>query len=1107
MVAICSVNGTGDFKMKIQVLFCLNIINLALKRKPAGNFEKRIRCLKFASIIVLLTTIFMKRLTNFISSLCRNEVAILCGALTLLLAGGATIPASGQSPDGETVVSGKVTSKATKDPLAGVVIYIEGTSFNTTTDSEGNYSFSFVPKEGTQIMFYFLGMEDYSVAYTGQKTIDVTLQEASESLDDVVVTGYGNIRKEGFTGNTTRISKDEILKVSPKNVISAIQVFDPSFRITENIEMGSNPNALPEFTLRGQTSITLDATGDISRQNLTNNNNLPIFILDGFEVDVEKIYDMDPSRINSITLLKDAAATALYGSRAANGVIVIESRAPEAGKIRVQYNFTSSLETPDLSDYNLMNAREKLEAEVAAGYYDIDDDPTDNNIGAETNYRNYIAKLNNVNRGVDTDWLAMAVRNAFHHQHSLYIDGGVDDIRWGAELRYGNEDGVMHGTNRETYGAGITLDYRVGKFQVLNRTYLDVMASNDTPYQDFSSYSHLQPYSIFKDAETGRYLSEIPSYGGTTQVNPLYEDRYMLSYNKSSYNNFSNQLQLNFFATNSLTAKLQFSINKKYSKTNLFIDPASTAFAGITDPSRRGTLDTTDGENFSYNLNAQLLYNKNIKKNYINVTAVAELSETSSELLTASYTGFSNGTASSVNNAMTIQDKPYRTAQKYRNASAFILANYSYDDIYLLDASFRIEGSSEFGADYKAAPFWSAGAGINIHNYAFLKDNKVISTLKLRATYGQVGNVNYPVEAARTLYQSTSSENWYITGIGNVIYALGNSDLRWEKTNSFDAGFDLGMFNNRFYLKFSYYDKTTDGMITTVSLPSASGFDSYYANIGRVKNYGYEIDLRYNFFKTKDWDLTVFANMSHLKNRILEISDALRTYNNQVDQLYADYNSSQNYKDTKYSRTYTKYVEGGSMTSIFAVQSLGINPANGQELFLRPDGTVTYDWNAADQVIVGNTEPYAQGSFGLNLRWKNFSIFTSFLYRWGGQQYNQTLINYVENVDLMSTNADKRAYLMRWKQPGDVTSLKSIADGVYVTRPTSRFVQNDNILQFNSLSLSYDFNPNLIKKAGMGMLRLTASMEDVAHWSSIRQERGLAYPYSHIFNFTINVTF
>lgn len=1055
----------------------------------------------------------MKRLTNFISSLCRNEVAILCGALTLLLAGGATIPASGQSPDGETVVSGKVTSKATKDPLAGVVIYIEGTSFNTTTDSEGNYSFSFVPKEGTQIKFYFLGMEDYSVAYTGQKTIDVTLQEASESLDDVVVTGYGNIRKEGFTGNTTRISKDEILKVSPKNVISAIQVFDPSFRITENIEMGSNPNALPEFTIRGQTAVTMDVAGgaDISRENLTSNNNLPIFILDGFEVDVEKIYDMDPSRINSITLLKDAAATALYGSRAANGVIVIESRAPQAGKIRVSYNFTSSLETPDLSDYNLMNAAEKVAAEYAAGYYDMEDDPSPSNLEPLGNYEEYLSKLNNVRRGVNTDWLARGTRNSFHHQHSLYIEGGASDIRWGAELRYANQDGVMHGSNRETYGAGITLDYRVGKFQVLNRTDFTVTNSNDVPYQRFDSYSHLQPYVTPYDPVTGDYVRKLEDWGESGDfINPLYEREYMQSYSRSSYNDFSNQLQVNFFATNDLTAKIQFSLNKKFTEGADFLDPASSAFTSLTDPSRMGSLKTSEREDFSYAFNAQLMYNKSIGKNYISATASAELIEESYELLVSNYTGFSSGALSSVNNAMKIVNKPVRSTDRTRLASFLLFANYSYDDIYLLDASVRLDGSSQYGADHKTAPFWSGGLGLNIHNYPFLKDNDVISTIKLRATYGQVGKVTFPVYAARTTYISTSTQDWYVTGAGNVLQYMGNSDLQWEKTNTLDAGFDFGMFDDRLFLKFSYYNKTTEGMITTVSLPTASGFSGYMANIGRVENAGIEIDLRYNVVRTRDWNVMLFANLSHNRNRILEISDALRNYNNMIDQLYADYNSNSLITDdnaSQYSRTYTKYVEGGSTTSIFAVRSLGINPANGQELFLRPDGTVTYDWNAADQVIVGNTEPDAEGAFGFNLRWKNFSLFTSFLYMWGRQKYNQTLIDYVENVDLMSSNADRRVMLMRWKQPGDVTSLKSIADGQYTTRPTSRFVQNENVLQFNSLSLSYDFNPNLIKKAGMGMLRLTASMEDVGYWSSIRQERGLSYPYSHIFNFTINVTF
>ena len=197
-------------------------------------------------------------------------------------------PGGGNFPqnDDSRVISGTVTGKSTKEPLAGVSIFIEGTAFFTTSDIDGRYSLSFVPSKDTKINFYFMGMEMETVAYTGQKTINVAMTEKNESLDDVVVTGYAKIRKEGFTGNVTRITKDELEKVSQKDVIGAIQVFDPSFRISENIQMGSNPNALPEFYMRGQTAVNMEfsSTADISRQNLTSNNNLPIFILDGFEV-------------------------------------------------------------------------------------------------------------------------------------------------------------------------------------------------------------------------------------------------------------------------------------------------------------------------------------------------------------------------------------------------------------------------------------------------------------------------------------------------------------------------------------------------------------------------------------------------------------------------------------------------------------------------------------------------------------------------------------------------------------------------------------------------------------------------------------------------------
>lgn len=1028
----------------------------------------------------------------------------------ILISKTSTVQSPGKT-DAKYIITGTVTNRATKTPIVGAAVFVPGTSISDITNIDGEYRLAFKGKPD-KITVQFLGMEPETITINGRTVIDVALAEKTESIDDVVVTGYTTIRKEGFTGNTTRITKEELVKVSPKNVISAIQVFDPSFRITDNINLGSNPNALPEFYIRGQTSVNMEFStnsADISRQNLTNNSNLPIFILDGFEVSVEKIYDMDPTRIHSLTLLKDAAATALYGSRAANGVVVIESRAPESGKLRVSYNFTGSVEMPDLSAYNLMNSHEKIQAEFDAGYYKLDPDPANNSVSHLMSYQNYLAKLNNANRGVETDWMAQAVRTSFHHKHNIYIDGGEKNIRWGVELKYDGVNGVMKSTDRKTYGAGLTLDYRIGRFQVLNRLDYDIMTSNETPNQDFSSYTHLQPYDEPRDPITGKYIRVLPSWGAqTSPLNPLYEAKYMNSFYESGYNDISNKLSINFFATKDLTAKVQFSLDKKYSNSDRFIDPASSSFIKESRPSYLGSLNTTDGDYFSYNLNALLLYNKNINKNYINVTVGAELLETNTASTVASYTGFSSGALNSINNAMRIETKPVRSSNKTRMASFLMVANYSYDDIYLFDASIRLDGSSEFGKKKKTAPFWAAGAGINLHNYKFLKGNPILSRLKIRASYGQLGKVNFPVYAAKSSYVSTSTQDWYLTGMGNMLQYLGNDNLTWEKTNTIDAGIDLGFFQDRFLLKLTYYNKRTVDMITSVTLPSSSGFTSYYDNMGKVENKGYEIDLRYNLYRSKDWDLTVFANLSHNKNRILEISDALKAYNDLVDKQYADYNNTDtSQKDPKYSKTYTKFIEGGSTTSIFAMQSLGINPANGKELYLRPNGDVTYDWNAADQVIVGNTEPKAQGSFGLNARWRNFSLFTSFLYYFGGQQYNQTLVNYVENVNLISSNADRRVAMQRWHKAGDLAPLKDIAESSLVTRPTSRFVQDDNVLQFNSISLSYDFNQKLIRKWGMGMLRLTVSMEDLSYWSSVRRERGLTYPYSRIVNFALNVTF
>lgn len=1016
--------------------------------------------------------------------------------------------ANAYAADDKVTVTGIVTGSADGEPIPGVAVYIAGTGYSAYTDVNGVYKLTFVPKDNTEITFQLISYKTVKVAYKKQLAIDVVMDDDTEMIEEVVVTGYNKIRSQGFTGNTVSVKQEDILKVSPKNVFTSLQVFDPSFRLTENIAAGSNPNALPEFSMRGSTAVNMELGGgaDISRENLTSNNNLPIFILDGFEVSVEKIYDMDPTRITSVTLLKDAAATALYGSRAANGVVVMESKAPQEGKLRVTYNLNVGMELPDLSAYNLMNASEKLAAEVAAGLYSMNPDPGASDITWIGNYRNYIQKLNNVQAGVDTDWLQMAVRTSFSNKHSLYIDGGNDNVRWGAELKHDRTDGVMKGSDRTVNGAALTLDYRVGNVQFLNRIDFDVMNSNDAPNQGFSNFSHLQPYDAVIDPETADYVRVLSNYGGgTTRPNPLYERKYMNSFDKNSYENLTEKLSVNWFVNPDFTLKGQLSLDRKTSASNRFVDPASSQFIRTSDPRYMGTLDTSTSEYFSWDANVLALYNKTIDKHYINFTSGVELIENNSSMVMSSYSGFPSGAMSSINNAMTIEGKPIRSSNKTRLASFLLMANYSYNDIWLFDVSMRADGSSEFGRDEKVAPFWAAGTGINFHKFDFMKGNKVLSTLKLRGTYGQTGKVNFPVYAAKSSYLSTSTAAWYLTGNGYMMQYLGNDALSWEKTNTFDVGIDLGFLKDRIFIKATAYDKQTVDMITSVTIPSSSGFTSYMANMGKVSNKGFEADVRINAINTKDWGLTFFGSASHNVNTILEISEALKNYNEQVDKYYEDYGSHQS--DSKYSTTHTKFVEGGSTTSIFAMKSLGINPANGKEVFVKPNGDITYEWNAADQQIVGNTEPAVRGSFGFNARYKQFSMFTSFLYRAGGDQYNYTLVNYVEDVNLLSTNADKRVSWMRWQKPGDVTSLKDLASMGYTTRPTSRFVQKDNTLQFNSLSLSYDVNPTLLHKANISMLRLSANLQDLGYWSTIRRERGLDYPYARTFTFSLNLTF
>ena len=942
------------------------------------------------------------------------------------------------------------------------------------------------------LKFSYIGMKPKSVVVGNKTVVDVTLESDSQEMDEVVVTGLLNRRKSGFAGTTTVISKQELAKVSTGNIFTTISTLDAGFKIEENNLDGSNPNKLPDFTIRGKGSFQNGSTA-------------PIFILDGFEVTSQKVFDMDINRIESITLLKDASATILYGSRASNGVIVIETTAPKAGKLRVTYDFKPTIAIVDLTDYDLMNAREKLQYEKEAGLYTQEITP-----GYEDNDRReqgeldkaYYNRYKNIVEGVNTYWLSQPVKNAFSHAHSLFVEGGADNVRYGIDASYNQNKGVMKESGRDRFGLGFSLIYRI-KDKITIKNYISYAHTHayNSPYGSFSQYAKLNPYErIYND--NGELIPKL-SDGDT---NPLY-DALLPNRNFTKDQEFREQLSVDWFIRDGLRLKGQMAIVKGETSGEIYKSPFSAEFLKTTYNSEsrvqeylpiaeRGYLSMTDGASFSYDGNVTLNYNTLVNEKHIIYAGVGlEVTQNDNNSHGFIMTGFPDDRYSDP--AFAIQykkeTKPSSSESKSRAIGFFANGNYSYDDRYFADVSVRIDGSSKFGADKKYAPFWSAGAGWNVHNEKFFKHTK-ISMLKLRYSYGVTGNQEFSAYQAKTMFQF-NTDRLYNSGISAALMGYGNPDLEWQNQYQSNYGFDFGYAKDRIRLQFNYYQKKTEGMLTSVSVAPSLGLPSntFTSNLGKIQNKGVEVNLDAVLIRDqgKDFEWSVMLQAAHNKNKIMEISTALKNINEKNNQD----------KTTPAA----VYEEGESMSAIKAVPSLGIDPTTGQELFMKKDGTITYTWDATDKVICGDSEPKVFGNVGTNLYWKGWNLNMVFKYDLGADYYNSTLAERVEGAN-PRYNADRRVLNNRWKEPGQHALYKNIKEYT-TTYISSRFVQKENTLQLTSLSLSYDLNREWIRKFGLNTMRLSFYMNDVFRASTVKNERGLDYPFQRSFVFGLNIGF
>lgn len=1001
------------------------------------------------------------------------------------------------------IIKGVVTDME-GNPLPGVTVIVQGTKIGVSTDNQGKFRFEFPDAGDILLSFSFIGMKTQEVKYTGQENLKIQLEDEVVEMSAVVVTGIFNRKKEGFTGSAVSVKGEDIKKFSTTNIAKALSIVDPSFRIMDDIVNGSDPNRLPDLRMRGQATLPAgiqDAGSDMVmlQGDYSTYPNQPLLILDGFEISLQTMVDLDPDRVETITLLKDAAATAIYGSKAANGVIVIETKEPVAGSLRVTYGGNVRVEIPDLTAYDLMNAAEKLQVEKKAGYY-----PEDKDISYVLRYQQL---LREVKRGVNTDWLSKPLRNSVQHRHSLSIEGGDRALRYKLYFGINFSPGVMKESTRQTQVGSLDLSYRFKKLLIKNQVNVDNASGDNSPWGSFSEYTRLNPY-LRPYGENGEILKNLqywidPNtfFKGESIPNPMYNTTFN-SKNKNTSFSVRDQFYLEYNPIDALRLQADAGIVKTTGKYERFRPAQHTAFDGITDPMLKGDFRREQTESWGYNINLTASYNDLLgEDHFVSFNARYSLQESSDDWYGATVTGFPNDKMDNILFGKKYNEKISGSENTSRSIGFVGAFGYSFRYKYSLDFNMRIDGSSQFGRSNRFAPFWSVGARWNVKKENLMQKINFLSDLVVRASYGITGTQGFAPYQSQQLYTYSMLKPYISSdGTGAEMVGLGNPDLKWQQTAQMNYALEAAFLDNRITAKVEYYKKVTKNALTNITLAPSLGFPTIPENLGTIENKGVELTASFTPYKDASreayWIINI--NGSHHTDKITKISNALE-HMNQVNAEKMD--------DVPLPR----YEEGQSMNRIWVVKSLGIDPATGNEVFQkRTTGELTGLWNPADVIPYGSTEPKFQGNIYSTFSYKGFGVSFGFNFRWGGQIYNETLVSKVENADLRY-NADRRVMTLRWEKSGDRANYKALTNSVNgsETKATSRFVMDDNTFQFSSVSLSYRFknDSGLLKKLRMSALNLNFNMEDLAYLSSVKRERGLDYPFARQFSFSLNVAF
>lgn len=1011
----------------------------------------------------------------------------------------------------ETSVTGIVLTPE-GSPIPGVSIKIKGQQTPPgVTRENGAFSISNL-KENSTLVVSSIGYEvvelhikkstsGYSIS-TVRKTqagqlksesgdniqLRLTLHPQMNQVEDVVVTGIFNKPKESFTGAATTISKEQLRMSGNRNLLKTIGNIDPSFDLQENNIGGSDPNQLPNIEIRGTS--TIGNVADL-QTNVRSSLNLPLFILDGFEVSMERVMDMNQADVEQVVILKDASATAIYGSRGSNGVVVITSLKPEQGKLRLTYGAGANFEFADLSSYHVFDAAGKLHIEELAGLYTTDNPSDQSRLRSLHNvHKKYVAS------GIDTDWKRIPVRTGIGHYHKIDLTGGDEQFRYILNGSYNQVAGAMKGSSRDNFNGGMTISYMMNKFRFTNNLSIGFNNSDNGNYGSYHSWVSMNPYLSPYD-ENGELIQTYPSFTTSSpQYNPLYTAN-LTSFSTSNYANIRNTLALDWDVFSGLKVNTSVGFNKQLGGSDRFTSPLDLLYLNFGDITTKGQYTQSKMDMQSYQFSGTVNYAKVFNDHSIYLGVNGQLNESQNDVNTIIVTGFVNDKMTDISNGLQYSGShPTSIEKTTRSMGITGTINYNYMSRYYVDASYRLDGASSFGSHSRFAPFFSIGAGWTISQEPFIKDNlPFIDLMRLRYSYGVTGSLNFQPYQALTTYTYNNTD-YYRNLIGATINSYGNENLRWQNTVQNNIGMDATILGGALLFSANFYHKLTDNLVTEVGMPLSHGYRSYTENLGMMRNVGADLMATVNIIRNdaKKIHWSVQVGSYHNKNVIVKLSEEVKRTNAR----YSNRHHS--------GSTYFEYREGYSVDELYVLESPGVDALTGEVLYKDADGTFsTFITDTMLKIAVGSRQPKLNGRISSSLRIGSFNLNVGFAVRAGGKKLNTTLLEKVENA-YANINLDTRVLDRRWQKPGDITAFKSIKSSDN-TLPNDRFVFNENTFTFNNINIMYDLPRTITQKLKMQRLSINASMSDIFYLSNIEQQRGMDYPYSIKPTFTLTATF